>query len=207
LGLISKELLFERTSKIRKIRKNGIRKKKMNFERTLFDQTTSSRISEASREDPVVFILKLFLQFFEASELFVKKLLKSQNFWHFHHSIQIKLKTKCLTATGIFLTSSTERGDQGELAAPWRLTEVHGLGASPLGVAGPVVPVVVVTSDADVVVAEGLAVVLEQLKPRSFDSGASEMTVVTSREKNSSIVFRKKWTVSVINLLGNLLVL
>jgi hypothetical protein len=200
LGLISKELLFERTSKIRKIRKNGIRKKKMNFERTLFDQTTSSRISEA-------FILKLFLQFFEASELFVKKLLKSQNFWHFHHSIQIKLKTKCLTATGIFLTSSTERGDQGELAAPWRLTEVHGLGASPLGVAGPVVPVVVVTSDADVVVAEGLAVVLEQLKPRSFDSGASEMTVVTSREKNSSIVFRKKWTVSVINLLGNLLVL
>jgi hypothetical protein len=30
---------------IRKIRKNKIQKKKLNFERTLFDQTTSSRLS------------------------------------------------------------------------------------------------------------------------------------------------------------------
>jgi hypothetical protein len=35
---------FERKPKIRKVRKNGIQKKKMNFERTLFDQTTSSPI-------------------------------------------------------------------------------------------------------------------------------------------------------------------
>ena len=35
---------FERKPKIRKVWKNGIRKKKMNFERTLFDQTTLSRL-------------------------------------------------------------------------------------------------------------------------------------------------------------------
>jgi hypothetical protein len=34
---------FERKPKIRKVWKNGIQKKKMNFERTLFDKTTSSR--------------------------------------------------------------------------------------------------------------------------------------------------------------------
>ena len=89
------------------------------------------------------------------------------------------------------MASSTERGDQGELAAPWRLTEVQGLGASPLGVPGPVVVVVVVK--VDVVVAEAAGfVLLQQFAMRSLDSGASEMTVVTSREKNSSIVWNKK---------------
>jgi hypothetical protein len=39
----SKERLFERTYKNSAFRTNGIRKKKMNFERTLFEQTTSSR--------------------------------------------------------------------------------------------------------------------------------------------------------------------
>ena len=34
--------LFKRASKIRKIRKNEIQRKKMNFKWTLFDQTTSS---------------------------------------------------------------------------------------------------------------------------------------------------------------------
>ncbi len=43
-SIISKERLFERTKKIRKIWKNEIRKKKMNFEWTLFDQTTSSHV-------------------------------------------------------------------------------------------------------------------------------------------------------------------
>jgi hypothetical protein len=49
-SIIPKEVLFERTYKIRKIRKNKIRKKKMNFERTLFDQTTSSRIKIVSTQ-------------------------------------------------------------------------------------------------------------------------------------------------------------
>jgi hypothetical protein len=40
--IISKERLFERKPKMKKIRKNGFRKKIFNFERTLFDQTTSS---------------------------------------------------------------------------------------------------------------------------------------------------------------------
>ncbi len=41
-GLVFERTAFERKPKIRKVRKNGIQKKKMNFERTLFDQTTSS---------------------------------------------------------------------------------------------------------------------------------------------------------------------
>jgi hypothetical protein len=46
-NVLSKIDYFERTlirknDKNKKIQKNGIRKKKMNFERTLFDQTTSS---------------------------------------------------------------------------------------------------------------------------------------------------------------------
>ena len=90
-------------------------------------------------------------------------------------------KKNRLTATGIFLESSTESGDHGEFAAPCKLTEVHGLGASPPGVTGPAVDVAVVT------VADG-AGVFEEVAPRSFDSGASEITFVTSREKNSSIV-------------------
>ncbi len=40
-----KRTAFERKPKIRKVQKNGIRKKKTNFERTLFDQTTLSRFS------------------------------------------------------------------------------------------------------------------------------------------------------------------
>ncbi len=90
------------------------------------------------------------------------------------------------------MNSSTERGDQGEFAAPGRLTEVQGLGAkNPLGVPGlavnPAATFVVV------IVAIGVAAFVivdrEQLtNPRNFDSGASVMIVVTSREKNSSIV-------------------
>ncbi len=91
------------------------------------------------------------------------------------------------------MNSSTDRGDQGEFAAPGRLTEVQGLGAkNPLGVPGlavaPPATFVVVMVNA-VVAAEDVTGGREQLtNPRSFDSGASVMTVVTSREKNSSIV-------------------
>ncbi len=42
----SKERLFERTYKNSAFRTNGIRKKKMNFERTLFEQTTSSLLNK-----------------------------------------------------------------------------------------------------------------------------------------------------------------
>ncbi len=90
------------------------------------------------------------------------------------------------------MNSSTERGDQGEFAAPGRLTEVQGLGAkNPLGVPGLAVNpaatfdvVIVAIGAADFVIVDR-----EQLtNPRNFDSGASVMIVVTSREKNSSIV-------------------
>ena len=63
---------------------------------------------------------------------------------------------------------------------------MHGLGASPPGVAGPAVEAPAVAAVALVAVAEG--VFEEEVAPRSFDSGASEITFVTSREKNSSIV-------------------
>ena len=47
----SKERLFERTYKNSAFRTNGIRKKKMNFERTLFEQTTSSLMIICSKFD------------------------------------------------------------------------------------------------------------------------------------------------------------
>ena len=92
------------------------------------------------------------------------------------------------------MNSSTERGDQGEFAAPGRLTEVQGLGAkNPLGVPGLAVTAPATTFVVVVIVvigaADGAIVDREQLtNPRNFDSGASVMIVVTSREKNSSIV-------------------
>ncbi len=48
INVRSKLTYFERTKKIRKIWKNEIQKKNMNFERTLFDQTTSSPQSSPS---------------------------------------------------------------------------------------------------------------------------------------------------------------
>ncbi len=63
-----KELLFERMKKIRKFHKNGIRKKILNFERMLFDQTTSSH------EDPIKLLplyLKMNLQSYHKTHLMV----------------------------------------------------------------------------------------------------------------------------------------
>jgi len=48
-GFFSKERLFERTYKNSAFRTNGVRKKKMNFVRTLFDQSTSSQMFWSSR--------------------------------------------------------------------------------------------------------------------------------------------------------------
>jgi hypothetical protein len=45
-SIFLKERLFERTYENSAFRTNGIRKKKMNFERTLFEQTTSSRFGQ-----------------------------------------------------------------------------------------------------------------------------------------------------------------
>jgi hypothetical protein len=42
--LFSKEVLFERMLKNSAFQKNGIQKKKLNFKRTLFDQSTSSHL-------------------------------------------------------------------------------------------------------------------------------------------------------------------
>jgi hypothetical protein len=84
-----------------------------------------------------------------------------------------------LTATGIFFESSTDTGDHGELAAPGKLTEVQGLGAKPVVTSGPGGTTVAVIG-----VGRGQG----DVALRSLDSGASDMMVVTSREKNSSIV-------------------
>jgi hypothetical protein len=89
------------------------------------------------------------------------------------------LKKSKLTATGIFFVSSTESGDQGEFAAPCRLTDVQGLGANPVGVSGPAIAV---AAEA----AAGLC--LDPNTIRILVSAASEMTFVTSREKNSSML-------------------
>ena len=79
------------------------------------------------------------------------------------------------------MASSTDTGDHGEFAAPWRLTEVQGLGANPVGVSGP--------GAAAAAEGDGLGRGHDaDAALRSFDSDASEMMVVTSREKNSSMV-------------------
>ena len=54
-----KRTAFERKPKMKKIRKNGFRNKFFNFERTLFDQTTSSRRQRYFRDlnDATIFLL------------------------------------------------------------------------------------------------------------------------------------------------------
>jgi hypothetical protein len=73
------------------IRKNGIRKKKMNFERTLFDQTTSSR-NRSRSFDRITFFrnskfsfefhsfeIFLFFSFFRIRVLSKKKIISKDN--------------------------------------------------------------------------------------------------------------------------------